>query len=138
LLVADLERSLTLYRDALGFEVAFIKDSESQSYSYPAFNIPGAARIRFATLNAGPQQPRALGLIEIKGVDWPPPLRATRTSALVVEVAHVESVALRLRELPGVTVLDAGPLATQDGRNGQELAVWDADGHVIVLYHIDS
>jgi hypothetical protein len=79
-----------------------------------------------------------LGLIEIKGVDWPPPLRATRTSALVVEVAHVESVALRLRELPGVTVLDAGPLATQDGRNGQELAVWDADGHVIVLYHIDS
>jgi catechol 2,3-dioxygenase-like lactoylglutathione lyase family enzyme len=136
--VADLDESLKLYRDVLGFEVAFIKASEAQSYSYPAFNIPRAAVIRFATLNAGPQQPRVVGLIEVTGVQWQPPPPATRTSALVVEVAHVESVAKRLEELPGVSVLAAGPLVTQDGRHGQELAVWDADGHVIVLYHIDS
>jgi catechol 2,3-dioxygenase-like lactoylglutathione lyase family enzyme len=138
LVVADIDRSLRLYRDVLGFEVAFIKSSEADSYSYPAFNIPRAASIRFATLNAGPLQPRVLGLIEVKGVDRQSPPPATRTSALVIEVAGIDSIAARLRELPGVHVLAAGSLATQDGRHGRELAVWDADGHLIVLYQIDS
>lgn len=137
LLIADLDRSLKLYRDVLGFEVAFVKDSDRQSYSYPTFNIPATATIRFATLNAGTLQLRVLGLIEVSGVDWQPP-PPMLTSALVIEVHNVETVAVPLRTLPGVTVLAAGPLATQDGRHGQELAVRDADGHVVVLYHIDS
>jgi len=136
LVVANLERSLQLYRDILGFEVAFVKDSDAQSYSYPTFGIPAAAKIRFATLSAGPQA-RVLGLIEVSGVDLQGPQKIPRPSAVVVEVEQVEQVAVRLRALDGVMVLPAGALATQDGRHGRELAVLDADGHVIVLYHID-
>jgi len=137
LLVADLDRSLRLYRDVLGFEVAFVKDSDAASYSYSAFDIPKAAKIRFATLNAGPAQPRVLGLIEVTGVDWQRPVISPHTSAVVIEIEHLEAVAGRLRELPGVRVLPVGHLATHDGRHGQELAVWDADGHLVVLYRID-
>lgn len=138
LLIADLDRSLRMYRDVLGFEVAFVKDSDAHSYSYPAFGIPADAKIRFATLNGPRSQSRVLGLIEVSGVDCLRPAASPRPSAVVVEVEQVEAIAVRLRGLAGVTVLPSGHLATQDGRQGQELAVLDADGHLIVLYQIDS
>jgi hypothetical protein len=35
LLVADLERSLTVYRDVLGFEAGAVVDASPDSFSYP-------------------------------------------------------------------------------------------------------
>ena len=134
LLVADLERSLRLYRDVLGFTVAYIKDSESTSYSYPTFAIPRAARIRFATLDLGPV-PRVLGLTEVTGVVLPPPA-AIRPAALVLEMPELELVLPRVAALPDVSVLPGGELVTHDGRRGLEVSVWDPDGHVVVLYEI--
>ena len=37
--VADMERALGFYRDILGMSVAFQKDSDENSYSYPVFEI---------------------------------------------------------------------------------------------------
>ena len=136
-IVADLERSFALYRDALGFEVAYVKDSLATSYSYPTFDIPSGARIRFATLNAGSDQPRVLGLTEVTGVVLPPPA-PIRGSALVLETRELVALEKRIARAPGVRVLPAGMLLTQDGRRGRETAVRDADGHVIVLYELDT
>ncbi len=70
--VADLDRALRVYRDILGFSVAFIEESDAASYAYPVFEIPSAARLRFHVLNANPEQPRSLVLTEIKGIELPP------------------------------------------------------------------
>jgi len=134
LLVADLERSLRLYRDVLGFAVAFIKDSDATSYSYPTFAIPHGARIRFATLDAG-AVPRVLGLTEVTGVALPPPA-AIRLTALVLEMPDLKQVLPRIAALPEIRVLPGGELVTHDERRGLEVAVWDADGHVVVLYEL--
>jgi catechol 2,3-dioxygenase-like lactoylglutathione lyase family enzyme len=135
LIVADLERAFALYRDVLGFEVAYVKDSLPTSYSYPTFNIPPGARLRFATLNAGPAQPRVLALTEVTGVPLPEPA-GIRPVAVVFEMPDLPAVERRIAALPGVRVLAAAELLTQDGRRGREVAVWDADGHVVVLYEI--
>jgi catechol 2,3-dioxygenase-like lactoylglutathione lyase family enzyme len=140
LLVADLERSLALYRDTLGFEVAFIKDSQPDSYSYPTFDIPAGAALRFATLTAGTgtaAQLRVLGLTEVSGVKLSKPT-GIRPVALVLEASNLIALEAKIAQLPGVRVLPAGNLLTHDGRSGREVAVQDADGHLIVLYELAS
>jgi len=136
LIVANLERAFALYRDVLGFEIAYIKESLPTSYSYPTFDIPPGARLRFATLNAGPAQPRVLGLTEVTGVELPPP-PVIRAAALVLEIHGLRELEPRIAAVPGVRLLPAAELNTQDGRRGRETALWDSDGHVIVLYEIE-
>ena len=138
LIVADLERSLALYRDTLGFEVAYIKNSRADSYSYPTFDIPAAAVLRFATLTAGAgssAQLRVLGLTEVKGATLARP-SGVRPVALVLEASNLVALEEEIARLPGVRVLPAGNLLTQDGRAGREVAVQDADGHLVVLYEL--
>jgi catechol 2,3-dioxygenase-like lactoylglutathione lyase family enzyme len=43
LCVADLNRSLAIYRDILGFTIDYQKDSKEDSYSYPVFTFPRSA-----------------------------------------------------------------------------------------------
>jgi len=64
LVVVDIERSLTIYQDILGFTINYIKDSAADSYSYPVFKIPKEAKIRFGVLDS-PSQERTTGLTEI-------------------------------------------------------------------------
>ena len=46
MLVKDLERSFTLYRDILGFQVDYISEEASpESYLYTIFKIPKTAKI---------------------------------------------------------------------------------------------
>ena len=52
LLVRDLDRSLAVYRDILGFRVFAISESGPQSYSYPVFRLPPQAKLRFCTLDS--------------------------------------------------------------------------------------
>ena len=70
LCVADMERSLKVYRDILGFTVNYMKDSASDSYSYPVFMFPKEAKLRFATLDS-PTQERTFALTEVRGIDLP-------------------------------------------------------------------
>ena len=87
LVVSDLERSLTLYRDILGFQLDYIGEASPNSYLYKVFQIPSEAQIRFAALST-PHEIRALALTEVKGIvlpSYPPPYRA----ATVVQVEDV-------------------------------------------------
>ena len=50
LLVADLDRSLTLYRDCLGFRLDYVGEADADSYLYKVFQLPAEAKMRFAAV----------------------------------------------------------------------------------------
>jgi catechol 2,3-dioxygenase-like lactoylglutathione lyase family enzyme len=133
LIVADLERSLAVYRDALGFALQSIKESAPDSYSYEIFGLPPAARLRMAALDGPADQPRTLALIEVRPAL--PPAPGPRAST-VVYVEDVDVVLARLAATPGVRLLPERALHTHDGKLGREVGVIDPDGHAIVVYHV--
>lgn len=132
--VADLDRALAFYRDILGFEVAFIKTSPSDSYSYPVFGIPPDRRLRFAVLSTA-TQPRVMALTEVSGPLEPAPL--PRRSAIVLEIEDIDGVVAAARA-EGLTVHPEEHLVTQDGREGREVGIVDADDNLVVIYFITS
>lgn len=130
--VSDLDRSLEFYRDVLGFEVAFVKESDDASYSYPVFEIDRDAAIRFAVLSA-PGQPRVMALTEVSRPLEPVPY--PRRAAIVLEVGDVDAVVGRARAA-GCHVYAEGELLTHDGRRGREVGLVDYDGNLTVIYRI--
>jgi len=134
LVVADLDRALRFYRDILGFSVDFIKDSDAASYSYPVFEIPREAALRFCVLSANAEQPRSLALTEITGIELRQ-LPLPRRNALVLNVEAIDSV-LALAAAEGLQVYAEERLETQDGRIGREIGIVDHDGHLVVIYCI--
>jgi catechol 2,3-dioxygenase-like lactoylglutathione lyase family enzyme len=134
IVVADLERSLKVYRDILGFTVDYMKDSASDSYSYPVFGFPRAAKLRFATLNS-PTQERTLAITEVTGAKLPTPPRP-HLSAMVVNCADFDAVVAKVRAL-GLEVVPEETLKDLDGKpKGRETAFVDPDGHLVVLYKL--
>ena len=133
LIVADLDRSLALYRDALGFTLQSIKNSAADSYSYEIFGIPRDAVLRMAALDGPEGQERTLALIEVRPAQ---PSPARPTAATVIELADIDGALARVAQLPGVTVLPERELVTHDGRTGREIGLIDPDGHATVLYRV--
>ena len=134
LVVADMERSLEIYRDILGFQLDGIMDSSKASYSYPVFKIDPEAKIRFATLSAGPEQVRTMALTEITGMELPKPGRPFMTAS-VIRVDDIEGTFKKLEALGLETV--PPKFAERPGEfKFVEQAFVDFDGHLIVLYQI--
>lgn len=132
--VSDLDRALSFYCDILGFEVAFSKDSEPDSYSYDVFEIPKDKKLRFAVLSS-PTQPRVMALTEISGT-----LQAAETprrSAIVVEIPEIDEVVEKCNAA-GLKVYEEDHLITRDEREGREVGVVDYDGNLVVIYYITS
>jgi len=132
--VADLDRALLFYRNILGFKVDFIKDSEEESYSYPVFEIEKDRELRFAVLST-PSQQRVMALTEISGPL--PELPMPRRSAIVMEIPDIDGV-VKAATQAGLHVYEEEHLITQDGREGREVGIVDADGNLVVLYYIDN
>ena len=132
--VSDIDRSLTFYRDVLGFELAFIKDSPDDSYSYPVFEIDPGRKLRFAVLSA-PDQPRVMALTEVPGDLEPVPM--PRRAAIVLDVSDVDAVVAGAKAA-GCHVYDEGELLTHDGRRGREVGIADFDGNLTVIYNIPT
>ena len=134
LCVADMERSLKVYRDALGFTVSELKDSLPTSYSYPVFQFPKEAKLRFATLDS-PTQVRTMALTEVTGTVLPP-LPVPNMSAVVINCVDLDGVIAKVKGL-GLKVVPEQPLPGPDGKpKGRETAFVDPDGHLIVLYKL--
>ena len=131
--VSNLERALTFYRDVLGFEVAYQKGHNPESYSIPVFNIPDGAELGFCTLSTR-DQVRVMALTEIKGVDLPP-VPAPRRSAIVLDVSDPDAIMDGARAL-GLTVYPEERLETNDGRVGREIGIVDFDDNLVVIYTI--
>lgn len=135
LLVANLERSLTLYRDCLGFRLDYVGAADSDSYLYPVFQLPSEAQLRFAALSTA-QEPRALALTEVKGVPLPSP-SVPHLGATVIRVPALASVLPQLACL-GLSPIRASSFTTPPNLTFTEQAVCDFDGHLLVLYEVRS
>jgi catechol 2,3-dioxygenase-like lactoylglutathione lyase family enzyme len=135
LIVRDLDRSLAVYRDILGFTIDYQKTSARDSYSYTVFGIPPEASLRFCALSA-PGQLRTLALTEVTGIELPEAPAAPRLAALVVRLEAMDPVLEALRARDDVLLHPEQVLHTQDGRTGREIGVVDPDGHLIVLFSI--
>ncbi len=130
--VSNLERALSFYEGILGFEVAFSKDSEADSYSYEVFEIPRDRAMRFAVLSTQ-EQPRVMALTEVAGELEP--TQRPRRSAIVIDIPDIDGVVSASRAA-GLTVYPEDHLITQDGREGREVGIEDPDGNLVVIYHI--
>lgn len=131
--VADLDRALAFYRDVLGFDVTFTLPHNPDSYSFPVFDIPADARLRFCVLSTATQE-RVMALTEIAGAPLAP-VPHPRRSAIVLEVNDPDRVMADARAL-GLTVYDEAVLRTKDGRIGREIGIVDFDDNLIVVYAI--
>ena len=132
LCVADLERSLKVYRDILGFTINYIQPSAKDSFSYPVFNIPEEADLNFATLDS-PTQERTFALTEVKGVSLPKQ-EGIHMAASVIKVDDLGKVISQIKAL-GLKTTDI----KQDENEYApflEQAFVDFDGHLIVLYQM--
>ncbi len=132
LCVADMERSLKVYRDILGFTVNYMKDSASDSYSYPVFMFPKEAKLRFATLDS-PTQERTFALTEVRGIELPK-LPVPHMTAVVLNCINFDEVVAKATAM-GLKVIPEQALPDLDGKpKGRETAFVDPDGNLIVLY----
>jgi catechol 2,3-dioxygenase-like lactoylglutathione lyase family enzyme len=133
--VANLDRSLALYRDALGFEVTTAPGAPRASAQL--VSEPGAM-IRIARVKA-PAGPFVLELVEWTGT----PLRQQQAriqdpgaTMLAINVSDIDAKLAAMRQHPGVTVLTAGGRPyVSTGRGGENRAVMlrDENGFVIEL-----
>jgi catechol 2,3-dioxygenase-like lactoylglutathione lyase family enzyme len=133
LVVSNLERSLKVYRDILGFRVFAVTESGPDSYSYPVFQFPKQAKLRMATLNTETGV-RILALTEMTGAPLPPKPVPHR-DAIVIEVKGIEQIIERVKA-EGLTVVPSKPSKTPEGLTFLEQAFEDHDGHLIVLYEM--
>lgn len=132
-LVSDLDRALAFYRDVLGFEVAFITETQADSYAFEVFGIDRSAPTRWATLNA-PGQERVMAVTEVPGLA---PHAEPRRAAIVVEIADVDGVLQRAAQA-GFHVFAEDELITHDGRVGREVGLLDGDGNLTLIYSINK
>lgn len=131
-IVANIDRALAFYQDVLGFEIAFTQEHNPDSYSFPVFEIPHDAQLRFCVLSA-PDQPRVMALTEITNIALAP--SRPRRSAIVLEAADPDAVVDGARAL-GLTVYREEVLKTADGRIGREIGIVDFDDNLVVIYRI--
>jgi len=132
LLVSDLDRSLTVYQDILGFSLAGRAKAVDDSYIYELFQLSEKAVLHFALLSAGSQQQRTMALVEVTGVDIPR-RQAPYTSAVVLGVTDLEGIVAKLRAL-GLEVAPANLGTGNEGSQFIEQAFVDFDGNVVLLY----
>jgi catechol 2,3-dioxygenase-like lactoylglutathione lyase family enzyme len=133
LLVADLDRSLVIYQDILGFFPGRISESSTDSYSYPVFNIPREARMRYTYLGE-PGEERVFGLTEVTGVEMQPVANAPHRTTVVIGVMDIDDKITRLKAL-GLKMTEP-KVAGGSEFTFTEVAFTDPDGHLIVLYEI--
>ena len=130
--VASIEKSMAFYGEVLGFDVAFEKDSEPDSYSYDVFELQHGKKMRFAVLST-PGQPRVMALTEIEGgLGYQD---KNRRSAIILEIPEIDRVVAESKTL-GLRVYHEDALITNDGREGREVGIVDFDGNLVVIYFI--
>ena len=133
LLVADMERSLSLYVGVLGFQAAEVQESGTDSFSYPVFNIPREARMRYTYLGE-PGEARVFGLTEVRGAEMEAVSSAPHRTGHVIGVENLRGKLARVKAmgLESTEVKEAGGTEFRF----LEVAFTDFDGHLIVLYEV--
>lgn len=131
LLVADIDRSLAIYRDILGLLPSNISDSSFDSFSYPVFNIPKEARMRYTYLGE-PGESRVFGLTEVRNIDLPKPASEPYMSTVVIGISDLPGKFEKLKAM-GLKVTESKIAGGSEFRFIEQAFV-DPDGHLIVCY----
>lgn len=131
--VADIERSLTVYRDILGLTASEPSVSGPDSFSYPVFNIPKGTPMRSVTLHE-PSEQRVFALTELKGFDLPRPVNAPFMNTAVIGITDLKGKFARIEAL-GLTVTETRIAGGVDFKFIEQAFV-DFDGHLIVCYEV--
>lgn len=133
LVIADMDRSLVVYRDILGLEASPVRMGSKDSFSYPVFNVPPEADLRFISFHE-PGEERVFNLTEVTGVDLPPVPSVPYMSTIVIGITDLEAKFAQL-EAMGLTVTRT---QIADGADFKfiEQAFVDPDGHLIVCYEV--
>ena len=129
LVVSDMDKALSLYRDILGFTLGSLKKDPPDSYVYTAFNIPPGTDVMHATFDTDVEK-RALSLVEVKSMPKKPDT-GLRTSTILVNANGRLDEILSALKAANYTILPSHPL----GKTGTEVGFLDHDGHLIVVYH---
>lgn len=142
LLVRDIERSLPLYRDALGLKVVY---DQLIGGGTDASGRKAPATIRLVLLRANDDFVGLIGLMQRLDETPPPaPKRAALDRAhagqpiLVINAADMESRFARIAAVPGVTVATAPTPVEYPAAGGGTIAVlfsaiWDPDGFFVEI-----
>ncbi|MEM8808337.1 MAG: VOC family protein [Cyanobacteria bacterium P01_G01_bin.38] len=133
LLIADLDQSLQLYRDILGFRLDYVGEASPESYLYKVFQLPAQAQMRFAALSTDHEE-RALALTEVKGISLEAPSPPYR-SGTVIQVEAVAPLIDKIRAL-GLTIMPPTHFTAPPDLAFTEQGFLDFDGHLEVLYDV--
>lgn len=131
LLVSDLERSLRLYRDVLGFRLDYVSEAGTDSYLYTVFQLPATAQLTFAALSTD-HELRSLALTEVKNIPFPRPTPPHRVG-LVMQVSEVATAIAQIQEL-GLTIVEPNIFTAPPNLVFTEQGFYDFDGQLLILY----
>jgi len=127
--VSDLDETIRLYTEILGFELGDVSVDSKTSYVYEIFNISTDITTRHATFHAGDKK-RVLSVVEVPGIDLPKLPQSPRMSvALINANGRFDEIYARLAR-EGYEVLPTHAL----GDKGIEVGFIDRDGHLYALY----
>jgi catechol 2,3-dioxygenase-like lactoylglutathione lyase family enzyme len=134
LTVSDPERSLTFYRDLLGFTV-----SADAEYATPSlrrmFNVPEGVTPRLVLLDASPDQPRALALVSAPGLAVDAEANRRNAPALVLNTLAMDETHARMLAAGVEVIVPPTPLNDFSGKPfGREALYLDPDGVRVVLF----
>ena len=132
IMVSDLERALSIYRDFLGFTENYRQMAETDTFSHLLFGIPQEISTDFITLDLGEQQ-RVLALV---AVNDPTHLPTSPRAGLVVQVASVELSIAKAQDLGLKCLPVKHELNPENGPPRSESAFYDYDGNPIVIFDL--
>ena len=133
--VSDLDRAYKIWIDLFGMQIDTVFTQAADSLAYDLFNVPKTARTRFATLNAGPEQMRTLGIYEVTGVPMEAQDGIRRGSVVINANGRLDAIRAALPGM-GLGMLREKRLVTVDQQVGIETGFYDWDGNLIVLYEL--
>lgn len=133
LVVSDMDASLALYRDILGFRLGSLKEDPKNSYVFEAFNIPLHATAMHATLDSDDEK-RTLSLVEYRDLEPINMREGVRRAAVLVNANGRFDEIRDALKAAGIYILSPHKL----GENGIEMGFLDPDGHLIVIYDFNT
>ncbi len=131
IVVSDMERALSLYRDILGLKLSRINQDSADSYAYTVFNIPNGTKVQHAMLDAD-NNSRALSLVEVPGTPTVDANNGVRKATILFNAnGRLQQIRERLIQ-ENYQVLPMHQMTASIS----EFGFIDADGHLIALYEI--
>ncbi len=138
LVVADIDRSLKIYRDILGFKVAFKVPIRSAGIVHETFGLDDDVKARIAMLSMGKKDAlgrtqRPIGLSEVPGYEAPE--RDIYDTALIIEIDPEDDIQ-ELYDRLSAEGLEMGRLMDLPIPKRTEFPFTDYDGHRIIIMQL--